>query len=369
MRHTTVNFAWRDGNPPGRYSSGVCLHGHTMHSEECLSFLPRYLRKVPGVSQVVTGYQRGPKPVDFARAYWTPPLSPVSALRVEEAQISALGLRPLVSLTDHDNIEAPMSLQVTEDPRQVPVSVEWTVPYERSILHLGIHNLPAPSARQWMSAMSAYTAAPAEEHLPDLLSELVRIPSVLIVLNHPFWLEEGVEQADHRRALDRVLRDCIEWIHALELNGTRTWKENAAVIELARINDRPLISGGDRHACEPAACINLTHAASFSEFVSEIRDGYSSVWFLPHYREPMGLRVLEATRDILRHYPEYPGRERWIDRVFYRGSDGVARPVSLVWQERVPWMLTAAAGVLQFSAGSLRPALRLILAQRGEILP
>lgn len=369
MRHTTVNFAWRDFNPPGRYSSGVCLHGHTMHSEECLSFLPRYLRKVPGVSRVITRYERGPKPVDFARAYWTPPLSPVSALRVEEAQIAAMGLRPLVSLTDHDDIEGPMSLQVTADPRHVPVSVEWTVPYERSILHIGVHNLPAGSARRWMSAMAAYTAAPAEEHLSDLLSELARIPGVLIVLNHPFWLEEGVVEAHHRRALDCVLRDCIEWIHALELNGTRTWKENAAVVELARIHGRPLISGGDRHACEPAACINLTHAATFSEFVSEIRDSQSSVCFLPHYREPMGLRVIEATRDILRHYPEYPGRERWIDRVFYRGGDGVARPLSVVWQERVPWMLAAAAGVLQFSAGSLRPALRLILAQRGEILP
>src|SRR5579884_3621593 len=186
MRHTIVKFGWRDAGPAGRYSSGVCLHGHTMHSEECLSFLPRYLRQIPGVSHVVRGYERGPKPVDFARAYWTPPLSPVSALRLEEAQIAAMGLRPLVSLTDHDNIEAPMSLQVTEDPHQVPVSVEWTVPYERSILHLGVHNLPAASARQCISAMAAYAAAPAEEHLPDLFSEFAKIPSVLIVLNHPF---------------------------------------------------------------------------------------------------------------------------------------------------------------------------------------
>ena len=38
-----------------------------MHSEECLSFLPRYLKHVPGVSQVVSGYQRRDA-VDFARA-------------------------------------------------------------------------------------------------------------------------------------------------------------------------------------------------------------------------------------------------------------------------------------------------------------
>jgi len=51
-------------------STGVCLHGHTMHSEECLSFLPRYLHHVPGVSQIVSRYEGGPRPaVDFSRAY------------------------------------------------------------------------------------------------------------------------------------------------------------------------------------------------------------------------------------------------------------------------------------------------------------
>ena len=370
MLRTTVHFAWRDRALLRRFSTGVCLHGHTMHSEECLSFLPRYLRQVPGISQIVAGYERGPRPIDFARAWWTPPLSPASALRLEQGQIAAMGLRPLVSLTDHDNIEAARSLQVTADPREVPVSVEWTVPYERSILHLGIHNLPAASARVWMSDFAAHTATPDKRRLPGLLSDLVRIPETLIVLNHPFWLEEGVEEADHRRALDRVLRECLPWLHAFELNGTRGWKENQAVIELARAYSRPLISGGDRHAGEPAACLNLTNAGTFSEFVSEVRAGHSSPVFMPQYREPMAVRVLEAARDILRPYPEYPGREQWTDRLFYRGDDGIARPLSAIWQDQVPWFLTLAAGLLQLSAATtLRPALRFFLAQRGEILP
>jgi len=368
MRQTNVHFAWRD--PVEHFQAGVSLHGHTMHSEECLDFLPRYLRQVPGIAQVVGGYQRGRNPVDFARAYWTPPLSPASALQLERAQIARMGLAPLVSITDHDNIEAGMSLQITMDPRDTPVSIEWTVPYARSILHLGIHNLPPASARAWMSVLAAHTAAPAERFLPGILSELARIPDVLIVLNHPFWLEEGVVQADHDRALARVLRECIDWLHAFELNGTRGWKENTRVIELARAHGRPLISGGDRHACEPSACLNLTNAPNFAEFVSEIREGQSSLLFMPHYREPMAVRVLEAARDILRPYPEYPGRQRWTDRIFYRGIDGIARPLSLLWQDRVPWMLTAAAGALQLSATSpLRQALRLFLAQRGEVLP
>jgi hypothetical protein len=369
MRHSTIDFAWRNPLPAGRFGTGVCLHGHTMHSEECLNFLPRYLHQVPGISQMVSGYERGPRAVDFSRAWWTPPLSPASALELEQKQIIGMGLRPLISLTDHDNIEAGMSLQVTADPCRVPVSVEWTVPYERSILHLGIHNLPPGSARAWMWAMAAFTAAPSERMLPELLSELARIPDALIVLNHPFWLEEGIGEADHRRALARVLRECIQWLHAFELNGTRGWKENATVIELAEAYSRPLISGGDRHACEPSACVNLTNAGAFAEFVSEIRGGCSSIRFMDHYSEPMALRILESACDILRLYPEYPGRERWTDRFFYRGADGLVRSLSALWQDRAPWMVSAAAGILQMStATGLRPALRFFLAERGEIL-
>jgi hypothetical protein len=367
VKNRSVSFSWDESGSVGQFHTGVCLHGHTLHSEECLSFLPRYLRSVPGIAQIVDRYESPPYEVDFSRAYWTPPLTPASALWVERKQIVTLGLHPLVSLTDHDNIHAGMALQVTADCREVPVSVEWTVPYRRSILHLGIHNLPPDTARTWMSAMSTYTAAPQERLLTEILSELARIPEVLIVLNHPFWLEEGVEESDHRLALDRALQVCIAWLHAFELNGTRRWMENAAVIDLARAYSRPVISGGDRHACEPAACLNLTDAESFDEFVSEIRGGHSSVLFMAQYQEAMPIRMLEAIWDILRPYPEYPGRERWIDRAFYRAEDGTPRPLSTVWNERVPWVVRPVTGLVQFSATpSVRAALRLLLSSKVE---
>jgi hypothetical protein len=363
------SFFWRNPQAALPFSTAVCLHGHTLHSEECLSFLPRYLDVMPGISQVVSHYQRGPRAVDFARAWWTPPLTPSSALRLESEQILRLGLRPLVSLTDHDNIEAGMALQITEDRREVPVSVEWTVPYERSILHLGIHNLAPATARVWMSAMAGFTAAPAESRLREILAALAATPDLLIVLNHPYWLEEGVEEADHQRALDRVLRECLPWFHAFELNGTRRWHENSAVLDLARAHSRPVISGGDRHAGEPAACLNITNARSFSEFAAEVRAGHSAVLFMPHYREPMPLRVLEAARDILRRYPEYPGRELWTDRIFYRGDDGFVRPLSQIWGDRVPPILRPATGLVQLLACSqIRQALRLLLSRRAEAM-
>jgi hypothetical protein len=291
-------------------------------------------------------------------------------MRLEQDQIACLGLRPIVSLTDHDSIEAPTALQVMADHKEVPVSVEWTIPYERAILHLGIHNLRPSAARRWMAVMAAYTSAPDETRLPKILKELAANPDVLIVLNHPFWLEEGVEEPDRNRAVERLLRECIDHLHAFELNGTRRWHENASTIELARTYSRPVISGGDRHACEPAACLNLTNADSFTEFVSEVRAGYSQVLFMPHYREPMALRILEMAWQILRPYPEYRGREHWTDRVFYRTAEGVAQPLVTVWKDGVPWTVRPVTGLLRLCAmRGLRPALRLLLSNRAELMP
>jgi hypothetical protein len=369
MGENTVKFVWRDEWAANGFHSAVCLHGHTMHSVECLSFLPGHLHHVPGISQVVSYYQRA-RGVDFARAWWTPPLSPASALSLERNQIANLSLRPMVSLTDHDDIEAGLSLGVTADAADTPVSVEWTVPYQRSIFHLGVHNMPRNQAREWMRVMAEYTANPREAGLPTILDEFTRTPDILVVLNHPFWLEEGIAEPDHGPALERILRECLGWFDAFELNGTRGWKENAATIQLARSYQRPLISGGDRHACEPSACINLTNAESFAEFVSEIHEGRSSILFMPQYREPMAQRILEASCDILRTYPEYPGRERWSDRIFYRGEDGVARSLAQACEGREPGWLAASVGAIQFFGGrTFRPALKLFLSERGELHP
>jgi hypothetical protein len=221
-----------------------------------------------------------------------------------------------------------------------------------------------------MANMAAYTAKPSEDALPGLLEALGGLPEVLIVLNHPFWLEEGVVEEDHRRALDRLLAECLKWLHAFELNGTRPWKENVAVTEFARCYSRPLISGGDRHACEPSACINLTNAGDFAEFVSEIKAGVSSMLFLPQYREPMAQRVLEAARDILRTYPEYPGRERWSDRIFYRSEDGSVRTLAQICRQPERRLLATVAAAVQFFGGTrLRPAVRFFLSERGELHP
>jgi hypothetical protein len=84
----------------------------------------------------------------------------------------------------------------------------------------------------------------------------------------------------------------------------------------------------------------------------------------------MALRILETAWEILRPYPEYRGRERWTDRVFYRREDGVAQSLSTIWKDRVPWMVGPVTGMLQFCAmRGLRPTLRFLLSNRAELLP
>ncbi len=92
--------------------------------------------------------------------------------------------------------------------------------------------------------------------------------------------------------------------------------------------------------------------------------------FLPHYRQPMAFRMLEARWEILRHYPEFPGRDCWIDRVFYRNEDGIPETLAAVWKNREPWVVAPVSGTLQFLATDrVRMALRLLMSRQVETLP
>ena len=108
------------------------------------------------------------------------------------------------------------------------------------------------------------------------------------------------------------------------------------VVDLARDHDCTLVSGGDRHGREANAVINLTNAATFAEFADEVRSGCSHVLFLPQYREPLGLRILQTMSDVLCDCPDSAGRERWTDRVFYAPRQGVIVPLSSAWKDGGP---------------------------------
>ena len=236
----------------------------------------------------------------MTRAWWTPPLAPYGAWRLD----SGPDRRPvrracMVSLSDHDDIEAGVTLRVLEECSTVPISVEWTVPFDGTFFHMGIHNLPPEHARAIMAELRAFTANPREENLADLFAALDTHRDVLIVFNHPCWDESEVgRHASHGRgtAFRRELRP---FLHAFEINGLRPWAENRMAIDFAAECAKPVISGGDRHALEPNTVLNLTNAETFEEFVDEVRHGHSRVLVTTQYTEPFAMRILHNIEQIL----------------------------------------------------------------------
>jgi hypothetical protein len=316
------------------------LHGHTSHSKESLSFISKYasrssLLTFALASQEKLAMTRGGVKVDLMRAYWTPALTPLAAFQLERNQIErVLGVEGMVSLTDHDDIEAPMLLRVVPEARRIPVSVEWSVPFSNTTLHLGIHNLPSAHARTIMAQLAEYTANPKDQRLHELLAMLDEIPEVLIVLNHPLWDLAGLGKERHMQALVDFVATLGMFVHAFELSGVRTWEENRAVLHFAGRWDQLVIGGGDRHGAEPNAVVNLTNATSFSELVHEIRREHRChVLFMPQYAEPFPLRVSQSLLHAVREYPDYPdGSRRWDERVFHPDRNGEMKQLATLWR-------------------------------------
>lgn len=374
MNHTQLHFLWSDRSLGRRFRTAVSLHSHTSYSEESLEFIPRYTEKVPWLGDGVRRQQelhrrRMGETIDFNRGFWTPPLTPGEALALEQRQLEReFDAHPLVSLTDHDNLRAPNSLHLMGQT-SVPLSFEWTIPFGPTFFHLGVHNLPVRRAAAIFADLAAFTADPRPERLGPLLDLLHAIPDVLTVLNHPFWDEKGIGAGEHAHVLGRLLERHGDRIHALELNGLRGWRENKRVCWLGRQTGHPVISGGDRHGLEPNTIVNVTNAATFSEFVAEIRDDRASdVVFLPAYREPLRLRVLQTMWDIVRPYPEFPaGRREWADRVFYRLTDTNVQPLSALWPGGGPRIVKQFLALMHLlDIRQVRAALRFALEERQE---
>ena len=325
-----LSFHWKDQTTVKQFRTGVSLHSHTMHSKERLDFIPRMAASIPALQGEINRLSRRFEsfhghPIDFNRGWWTPPLDPLSAVRLESSQITSLGLAPLVSLTDHDNLDASRY-------ESNIASVELTVKLPASFIHLGIHNLPHARAHEVL----AYGDRPAE-----LMTWLRQFPNALLVFNHPLWDEAGIGAPTHRAMVESFISEFHHDIHALELNGLRPWKENKAVVDLATRLQLPLISGGDRHGTEPNANINLTNAASFEEFVEEVRhQRRSDILFLPQYKTPYALRIANNLMEILRDMPGHSlGWSRWSDRVFYEVVPGQARSLSEYWTNGEPVLI------------------------------
>jgi hypothetical protein len=362
---------WKEPGAAKQYRTAVSLHGHTNHSKEKLAFIGEYAARNPILRAAMATQEREAMvksaiKVDFARAYWTPPLPVLAASELERDQIeNVLGLTSMVSLTDHDSISAPMLLRLVPESRDVPVSVEWTVPYSDTKFHMGIHNLPIDRAEAIMADFAEYTINPSGERVQELFRMLHEMPDVLIVLNHPMWDIGGVGKQRHIYVLSEFIAKLGMFIHALELGGFRTWEENRAVVNLANRWNQIVIGGGDRHGSEPSAILNLTNAQTFPEFVDEVRHRrHCHVLFMPQYAEPIALRTLQSLVDIVRDYPGHPAASRrWDERVFHPDKHGELQQLSTLWDAPPPFIQIFLATVRMLDVDAVRQTAQKVFAK------
>lgn len=342
-----ANIAWfdRDQTLIHQFDTGVSIHSHTSCSRESLEFVGRIfashtLLRAFLESHIAKAGKRGIS-LDLAKGYWTPPLCPRSAYEVEKNQIEQrLGMHALVSLSDHDCVDAPLLLRVVPSMQETPISLEWTVPFQTSKFHLGVHNLPTARAGELFDELKACTAQPSTDRVCDLLRTLHAIPEVLVVFNHPVWNLYANPPAEFSRNIDDFLGLNNGFLDAFELNGSRGWEENRRVAQVAEKWEQMLVSGGDRHGCEPNANLNLTNATSFAEWVHEVRvERTSQMVFMPQYSEPMVARFYQTFLDAIRDYPDHSdGACRWDQRTFHPGPDGVISPISSLWGGIPPFL-------------------------------
>jgi hypothetical protein len=359
------------GFDSGRYTSAVSLHSHTWHSRESLDFIPRVVREVPAAWSILRAIERRHRGDDssapYERCYWRPPLTALAAYRLEAGQIRrALGLKPLVSITDHDDIEACAELNAMRIP--APYSVEWTVPYHGTVFHLGVHNMPSGCARDLQARMARVTARFDGRPLSSILADLDAMPRVLTVLNHPLSNERLTGLRTHYRLLKMFLRDYGCHLHAFEYNGLQPREQNAAVVRMAKELGLPVVSGGDRHCAEPNAILNLTQASTITEFVEEVRrERRSEMMLMPQYSDPIPCRYIQFAWEVVRAWPDFAGHERWTDRVFQQTDEGDI-PISQLWPGGGGWPVRSLHSLIGLLASpGLQAALRAALGRPAAI--
>jgi hypothetical protein len=332
--------------------TAVSLHSHSECSRESLDFIPHFARQVPVVSRyfelgLAEHVRKHGRPLDFTKCYWRPPATPDDVIASEREHLQRrLGLTALVSLTDHDTIEGPVSLRAS-GKNHVPLSLEWTVPFEHTTFHLGVHAIRPAQVHEITAALRAYTTSspsPSEPRLTEILEWLCECDETLIVLNHPYWDIGHVGQLRHDSTLLAFLRAHRDRIHGLELNGYRAWGENRRVLPLAQGFGIPIVGGGDRHGLSPNTIVNLTRAGCFGGFVRELRtERVTQCVVFPEYRAPFVARLLECANDILApDHRQGQGARTWADRVFTTMS-GYEQSAASLW--RVPSWVNTVVGV------------------------
>jgi predicted metal-dependent phosphoesterase TrpH len=291
------NYVYRECPHPDReYGYAVSLHNHSCHSVERLAALNHvvkkaFMRPLSGIVQRSFGLGHVPD-LNYGEITFNPPYRPDDVYQMEAAVAANWGFDGVhLAITDHDEFAGSLAL-LRERPDlngRTAVSEELSLWFLGHLFHLGVSHMPENGAEETHAQIQA--AARAGRY--DELFEVLAASGCLVILNHPLvaW-KPGAQAIPVTELLSRY-----GWaIHALEVNGMRTREENDGVLELARHWRKPVVGGGDSHLLVPSSVISVSRAATFKDFVAEVRDGHAVPFVTPEYFAPLNwkltLRVL-----------------------------------------------------------------------------
>jgi predicted metal-dependent phosphoesterase TrpH len=291
------NYTYRECPHPEReFGYAVSLHNHSRHSVEKLAALNHvikrwFMRPWSGILQKSFGLGGIPD-LNYAEVIFNPPYTPEEVYQMEADAAAKWGFDGVhLAITDHDEVAGGVAL-LGDRPDlkgRVAVSEELSLWFEGHLFHLGVSQLPENTVQE----THAQIQAAARGGRYDELFETLAASGCLVVLNHPLvaWAP-GAKTVPATELLSRY-----GWaIHALEINGMRPREENDRVLELARQWRKPVVGGGDSHLLVASSVISLSRAATFNDFVAEVKDGRAVPFVTPDYFAPLNwklfLRVL-----------------------------------------------------------------------------
>jgi hypothetical protein len=299
------NYTYRECPHPDReFGYAVSLHNHSCHSVEKLAALNQviklaFMRPLSGVLQRAFGLD-GVAGLNYAEVTYNPPYTPDDVYQMESAAAADWGFHGVhLTITDHDEFAGSLAL-LRDRPDlngctngctngRIAIGEELSLWYQGHLFHLGLSGLPESAIAETHDRIQS--AARGGRY--DELFETLAASGCLVVLNHPLvaW-GPGAETIPVTELLSRY-----GWaIHALEINGMRSREENDRVLELARHWRKPVVGGGDSHLLVASSVLSLSQAASFKDFVAEVKDGHAVPFVSPDYSAPLKwklfLRVL-----------------------------------------------------------------------------
>jgi predicted metal-dependent phosphoesterase TrpH len=305
------NYTYRECPHPDReFSHAVSLHNHSCHSVEKLAALNQviklgFMQPLKGMLQRSFGLN-GVSGLNYADITFNPPYTPDDVYQMESSAAAPWGFDGVhLTITDHDEFAGSLALRRgrADLNGRVAIGEEVSMWYQGHLFHLGVSGLPENAVDEAHARIQS--AARGQRH--DELFEILAASGCLVVLNHPL-----VAWAPGSNAIpitDLLTR--YGWaIHALEVNGMRRREENDRVLELARQWKKPVVGGGDSHLLVASSVISLSRAASFKDFIAEVKDGHAVPFVTPNYFAPLNWKLFLRVLFFMSHYRQIASYKR-----------------------------------------------------------